>query len=95
MSDEVESSNFKFVLSPVRMTRSLFFRYFISAQALAEHLRSKVHKRRLKQLEDEPYSIEESLRAAGIGSYVEPKKRIVQSQPTEEGQEYTPPVEVM
>ena len=62
---------------------------------MTEHLKSKVHKRRLKQLEEEPYSIEESLRAAGIGSYVEPKRRKIQSQPIEEGQEYTPPVEVM
>ena len=60
-----------------------------------DHLKTKVHKRRLKQLEEEPYSIEESLRAAGIGSYVEPKKRIIESQPTEEGKDYVAPVEVM
>ena len=70
-------------------------RYFITAEALVDHLKSKVHKRRLKQLEEEPYSIEESLRAAGMGSYVEPKKRIVQSQPTEEGKAYVAPAEVM
>ena len=70
-------------------------RYFITAQALLDHLKSKVHKRRLKQLEEEPYSVEESLRAAGIGSFVEPKKRLVQSQPTDEGEDYVPPAEVM
>ena len=29
----------------------------------------------MKALETEPYSIEESERAAGMGSYVQPKKR--------------------
>lgn len=32
---------------------------------------------RLKALEEEPYSIEESERAAGMGSYIQPKRRRV------------------
>lgn len=44
----------------------------------------QVHKRRLKALETEPYSIEESERAAGAGSYIEAKKRILETQPTKE-----------
>ncbi|KAF5308292.1 hypothetical protein FQR65_LT06285 [Abscondita terminalis] len=42
-------------------------RYFINDQALQDHFRTKVHKRRLKALELEPYTIEESERAAGFG----------------------------
>lgn len=57
----------------------LFRRYFIDDQALAEHCRTKFHKRRLKELETEPYTIEESERAAGVGSYVAPKKRKLDS----------------
>lgn len=55
-------------------------RYFITNQALNEHFRTKVHKRRLKALESEPYTIEESERAAGKGSYVAPKKRKIETQ---------------
>nr|CAD7431481.1 unnamed protein product [Timema monikensis] len=58
-------------------------RYFIDDQALKEHFRTKVHKRRMKALELEPYSIEESERAAGKGSYVPPKKRKIETQPTD------------
>ena len=60
---------------------TLFFRrYFITDQALNEHFRTKVHKRRLKALELEPYTIEESERAAGKGSYLAPKKRKIETQ---------------
>jgi len=38
-----------------------------------------VHKRRIKALELEPYSIEESERAAGKGSYVTPQKRKIET----------------
>ncbi|KAL3266455.1 hypothetical protein HHI36_010627 [Cryptolaemus montrouzieri] len=55
-------------------------RYFINEQALKEHFRTKVHKRRLKALETEPYTIEESERAACIGSWVEPQKRKIETQ---------------
>nr|CAD7577809.1 unnamed protein product [Timema californicum] len=58
-------------------------RYFIDDQALKEHFRTKVHKRRMKALELEPYSIEESEQAAGKGSYVPPKKRKIETQPTD------------
>ena len=49
---------------------------------LNQHFRTKAHKRRLKNLEVEPYSIEESETAAGHGSYVEPKLRDVRTQDT-------------
>lgn len=44
--------------------------------------RLKVHKRRLKALEIEPYSIEESERAAGHGIFLEAPKRRLETQPT-------------
>ncbi|GAB6018724.1 hypothetical protein CHUAL_000400 [Chamberlinius hualienensis] len=50
-------------------------RHFINDQALNEHFRSKIHKRRLKALEMEPYSQKEADAAAGLGSYVPPKLR--------------------
>lgn len=55
-------------------------RYFINQQALEEHFRTKVHKRRLKALELEPYTIEESERAAGIGNWKTPAKRKIETQ---------------
>ncbi|POY73375.1 hypothetical protein BMF94_3712 [Rhodotorula taiwanensis] len=42
-------------------------RYFADAAALETHVRGKPHKRQLKKLEEEPYSIEESRRAVGLG----------------------------
>lgn len=42
-------------------------RYFATEVALVTHNRGKPHKRRLKKLEEEPYTIEESQRAAGCG----------------------------
>ncbi|XP_053975490.1 zinc finger protein 593 homolog [Hylaeus anthracinus] len=54
-------------------------RYFINDTALQDHLSTKVHKRRLKALEQEPYSIEESERAAGKGSYISPQKRKIET----------------
>lgn len=59
-------------------------KYFIDDHALQAHFRTKVHKRRLKNLEVEPYSVEEAERAAGHGNYVEPKKRKLETQPTKE-----------
>ena len=38
-------------------------------------MKSKVHKRRLHALKTEPYTIEEAERASGMGSYVRPGKR--------------------
>ncbi|XP_046394190.1 zinc finger protein 593 homolog [Ischnura elegans] len=57
-------------------------RYFIDDHALQDHFKTKVHKRRLKALELEPYSIEESERAAGKGNYEPIKRRRVETQPT-------------
>ncbi|KAL4712392.1 hypothetical protein ACJJTC_001553 [Scirpophaga incertulas] len=55
-------------------------RYFIDEHSLNEHFKTKVHKRRLKALELEPYSIEESERAAGLGSFKSPSKRKIVTQ---------------
>lgn len=55
-------------------------RYFIDETALQDHFKTKVHKRRLKALELEPYSIEESERAAGHGSFKQAVKRKVVTQ---------------
>lgn len=55
-------------------------RYFINDQALNEHFRTKVHKRRMKALELEPYTIEESEKAGGLGSYTAPQKRKIETQ---------------
>ncbi|XP_076231212.1 zinc finger protein 593 homolog [Calliopsis andreniformis] len=54
-------------------------RHFINNTALQDHFTTKVHKRRLKALELEPYSIEESEKAAGKGSYIVPKKRKIET----------------
>merc|ERR1712121_97134 len=48
---------------------------FIDTQAFKDHIKSKPHKRRLHALKTEPYTVEESERAAGMGSYVNPGKR--------------------
>jgi bud site selection protein 20 len=42
-------------------------RYFATPVALETHLTGKPHKRRLTKLKDEPYTIEESRRAVGLG----------------------------
>jgi len=53
-------------------------KYFIDEHAITHHYRTKVHKRRMKALELEPYTIEESERAAGLGgNYIAPKKRVI------------------
>ncbi|KAG8229948.1 hypothetical protein J437_LFUL011093 [Ladona fulva] len=59
-------------------------RYFIDDHALKDHFKTKVHKRRLKALELEPYTIEESERAAGKGSFEPAKKRKIETQPIDE-----------
>ncbi|XP_073522730.1 zinc finger protein 593 [Phyllobates terribilis] len=55
-------------------------RYFVDLKTLKEHFKTKVHKRRLKQLKEEPYTQEEAERAAGMGSYKPPKHIEVQTQ---------------
>ena len=42
-------------------------RYFETDVALKTHWRSKVHKRRCKELKEPAYTIEESERSAGLG----------------------------
>ncbi|EDW62732.1 zinc finger protein 593 homolog [Drosophila virilis] len=59
-------------------------KYFIDDRSMQAHFRTKVHKRRLKALEMEPYSIEESERAAGRGSFQMPKKRVIETQPSKD-----------
>lgn len=59
-------------------------RYFIDNKALLDHFTTKVHKRRLKALELEPYTIEDSERAAGKGSFVPAKKRKIETQPSKD-----------
>jgi len=46
--------------------------FFQDQTSLDGHMRSKKHKKRLKQLRDEPYSIEEAEAASGLGRYKAP-----------------------
>ncbi|XP_030075278.1 zinc finger protein 593 [Microcaecilia unicolor] len=55
-------------------------RYFADFRSLKDHFKTKVHKRRLKQLREEPYTQEEAERAAGMGSYIPPRKVEVTTQ---------------
>lgn len=59
-------------------------RYFTNNQALEAHFKTKVHKRRLKALELEPYTIEDSERAAGHGNFKQPVKRKIETVVKEE-----------
>ncbi|XP_070776519.1 zinc finger protein 593 [Enoplosus armatus] len=59
-------------------------RYFVDMRSLKEHFKTKVHKRRLKQLREEPYTQAEAERAAGMGSYIPPKTVEVKTQSVEE-----------
>lgn len=43
-------------------------RHFISQDALEKHRTTKIHRRRLKELRDEPYSQKEADAAAGLGT---------------------------
>ncbi|KAG7269827.1 hypothetical protein CRUP_027170 [Coryphaenoides rupestris] len=62
-------------------------RYFVDMRSLKEHFKTKLHKKQLKHLRDEPYTQAEAERAAGMGSYVAPKKIEVKTQPIEEEME--------
>lgn len=55
-------------------------RYYIDEKSLNDHFKTKVHKRRLKALELEPYTVEESERAAGHGNFNLPMKRKIVTQ---------------
>jgi len=59
-------------------------RYFVDLKTMKEHFKTKVHKKRLKKLREEPYTQAEAERAAGMGSYITPKTLEVQTQPVEE-----------
>ncbi|MBN3301942.1 zinc finger protein 593 [Amia ocellicauda] len=59
-------------------------RYFVDLKTLKDHFKTKIHKRRLKQLREEPYTQEEAERAAGMGSYIPHKAVEVQTQPVVE-----------
>lgn len=77
----IRNSSRRFV-TPIKILINLFVhirRYFINQRALEDHFATKVHKRRLKALEIEPYTIEESERAAGHGNWVSAKKRKIQT----------------
>jgi len=52
-----------------------------------------LHKKRIKELRLEPYTIEEAERAAGFGSYIAPKERVIVTQPINKD-EYKEPEEV-
>lgn len=61
-------------------------KYYVDDHSMQAHFRTKVHKRRLKALELEPYSIEEAQRAAGYGNFKKAEKRIIETQPSKEEQ---------
>ncbi|KAM6973796.1 zinc finger protein 593 [Aplochiton taeniatus] len=62
-------------------------RYFVDMKSLKDHFKTKVHKRRLKKLKEEPYTQAEAERAAGMGSYIPHKTVEVKTQPMEENME--------
>lgn len=63
-------------------------KYYIDERALSDHFKTKVHKRRMKALQDEPYTEKEAELAAGHGSFkVLPAKRKMETQPSKD--EYT------
>lgn len=55
-------------------------RYYETDAALRSHWKSKVHKRRLKELKEPAYTIEEAERAAGLGRE---GKRVTTSAPSQ------------
>ncbi|ELT95497.1 hypothetical protein CAPTEDRAFT_132341 [Capitella teleta] len=59
-------------------------KHFISEEALKKHFRGKPHKKRLKELQDEPYTQAEADRAAGMGNYKAPGKVKVTTQDVKE-----------
>uniref|UniRef100_A0A4W5M7I6 Zinc finger protein 593 n=1 Tax=Hucho hucho TaxID=62062 RepID=A0A4W5M7I6_9TELE len=59
-------------------------RYFVDVKALKEHFKTKVHKKRIKLLKEEPYTQAEADRAAGMGSYIPHKTVEVKTQEVEE-----------
>lgn len=43
-------------------------RFFVDYRSLTEHQRGKVHKRRIKEIAAGPYTLEEAMQAAGLGT---------------------------
>lgn len=92
IDDDIQKKSEELINQPVNLEQTgmaQFYcvhcaKYFINDQAMQSHFKTKVHKRRLKALELEPYTIEESEKAAGHGSYVKAKKRVMETQPTKE-----------
>lgn len=52
-------------------------RYFIDQATLDYHFKTKGHKKKIKDLQTEPFTIEDSERAAGLGSLKPPSKKPV------------------
>ncbi|CAF1557680.1 unnamed protein product [Adineta steineri] len=48
-------------------------KYFIDEHNLQHHIKGKFHKRRVKDLKTEAYTLEEAERAAGKGQYRAPR----------------------
>ncbi|KAK7142375.1 hypothetical protein R3I94_011906 [Phoxinus phoxinus] len=59
-------------------------RYFVDLKTMKEHFKTKIHKKRLKKLREEPYTQAEAERAAGMGSYIPAKTIEVHTQQVEE-----------
>ena len=45
-------------------------RHFVDKISLTDHMKSKNHKKRLKELKEKPYDHKEAERAGGRGSYI-------------------------
>lgn len=60
-------------------------KYFIDERALTDHFKTKVHKKQLRRLKEDPYTQEEADRASGMGSFDKtPGKRKMETQPSKE-----------
>ncbi|KAL7304103.1 hypothetical protein TKK_0003563 [Trichogramma kaykai] len=68
-------------------------RHFIHRQAILDHYKTKVHKRRLKALETEPYTVKDAEAAAGLGTFKQPQKRKIETVDKEERAEKRSKVE--
>merc|ERR1711963_1007682 len=61
---------------------------FINPKAFQDHVKGKPHKRRLHALKTDPYTIEEANRAAGMGSFILPGKRKMETLDSRGDQEW-------
>ncbi|CAF1015550.1 unnamed protein product [Adineta steineri] len=57
----------------VRRVKKTASKYFIDEHNLQHHIKGKFHKRRVKDLKTEAYTLEEAERAAGKGQYRAPR----------------------